>query len=166
MKNFVALLLLGLSQSAFAIGVGDTGPDFTFDHFQVDGSVRSGNLLQRTKAGDFLLVNFFRTNCGPCVTELPTLHKFADEMRDAMTLRYSTRRDTPDTLRAFLAKKPNSFNGPIALDPQGLAASAYDVQYVPTTYVFDANNVIRYVHVGLLEDEELNEIRAIVRGTR
>lgn len=105
-------------------------PDLSFH--TADGQV----LRLPSLVGKPLLINFWATWCGPCLAELPTLHRLA--ARPGLTVvAISEDLGAPDKVSAFWAQ--HGFAGwPAWLDPDNAATSHYMLQTMPTTVYYDA----------------------------
>ena len=47
-------------------------------------------------------------------------------------------------------------NFPVLLDPGGEVQKLYRVRGYPTTFIVDDNGIIRYHHIGLITDDQLD----------
>lgn len=99
--------------------------------------------------GKALVVNLWATWCAPCVQEMPTLAKLADETRgqNVIILPISLDRDEDRAnAEAFIAKRPPL---PFYNDPKFALAYAVQppLQGLPTTLLIDATGTVR-AHVA------------------
>ena len=99
--------------------------------------------------GKALVVNLWATWCAPCVEEMPTLAKLADEThgQNVVVLPISLdRADDRANAQAFIAKRPPLpfYNEPTFALAYALQPSA---QGLPTTYLIDASGKVR-AHVA------------------
>jgi len=100
--------------------------------------------------GKVWLLNVFASWCGACVTEHPHLLEVAKLNRvELVGLAY---KDEPADTRAWLEARGNPYNR-IAVDRDGLVGIDYGVYGVPETFVIDGAGVIRYKHVGPVDQE-------------
>ena len=100
--------------------------------------------------GQVWLLNVFASWCGACVTEHPHLLALAAQNRVALVgLAY---KDEPADTRAWLGARGNPY-GRIAVDREGLVGIDYGVYGVPETFVIDGEGVIRYKHVGPVDQD-------------
>lgn len=87
-------------------------------------------------AGKPVLINLWATWCGPCVAELPTLDKLAGEGR-LRVLTISQDTGDSDKVASFLQGKGLAHLDPW-LDPEGAAASQWQVSTLPASIYYDA----------------------------
>ena len=93
--------------------------------------------------GKAVLVNLWATWCGPCVQEMPTLAKLADETRGQSVAIVPISLDRPEdraNAELFIAKRPPL---PFYNDPTFAIAYAAKAQGLPTTLLIDASGTVR-----------------------
>ena len=121
--------------------VGQRAPDFTL---QLPGG---GSVTLSTLRGRPVVLNFFATWCGPCQEEMPELQAIFEEYRGRAYVLGVSSGETADVVNDFLARTDYTY--PMAYDPSGVVSDAYDVQYIPQTWVLDAEGVIvEYIPSG------------------
>jgi peroxiredoxin len=123
-------------------GLGNTAaPDFTLR------STGGATVRMQDYRGKVVLLNFWATWCEPCKAELPAI--------DAVQRRYGSQgfaalgvdfRDQDEDVVAYAAKVRLSF--PLLEDQPGVTANDYRLLGVPTSYLVDAEGVIRAIHTG------------------
>jgi len=121
-----------------ALKVGATFPDFA------DQDLNGAPLSMGKFRGKVVLVDFWATWCGPCITELPNLQaayaKYHDKGFEIVGI--SLDRDEAK-LKSFLAEQkmtwPQHFNGK---DEKTDLAVKYGVNSIPATYLLDAEGKI------------------------
>ena len=144
----VILLSLCLSGCGTAIApeVGSMAPDFTLP--TLDGaSVRLSELK-----GKPVLVNFWATWCKPCVKEIPYFQAAFEERGKAMEFIAANLGEDVEKVKEFAQDKGMTFT--VALDKDGAVAEAYNIRYIPTTFLIDKQGVIRHIKVGAFASEE------------
>lgn len=103
-----------------------------------------------------LVLNFWASWCGPCKQEAP-LFKQLDERRirqDFQILGVLFQESSEKNARAFVRNYGLTY--PNALDTNLDAGSAYEVSGLPQTVFIDARGMIRHIHRGGLDRDELN----------
>jgi peroxiredoxin len=112
--------------------------------------------------GKILFLNFWQTTCPPCVEEMPDFMAFMDEQPEDVAWLTINVEETPQTIREFFAV--NNFIGvPVVLDPESQMRYAYGVFAFPVTFVIDKEGIVRYVQIGQLSYEDMNDLVATVR---
>ena len=109
--------------------------------------------------GKVLVVNFWASWCPPCVEEMPTLDKIAQEYAAKNVLIVGIGIDSPSNIRQFLEKTPVSY--PIMIG--GLEGSALAKQMgnaqgaLPYTVIINAKGKSVYTKLGKISEEELKK---------
>jgi peroxiredoxin len=152
------LLLLAADdyEATTLVSVGEQAPNFTIK--TIDG----GEFELKDLRGKVVLLNFFATWCGPCLTELPHLEldvwqKFKDQ--DFMLISIG-REHTKRELLKFTDTV--TFTFPIAYDPTREIYGQYATKYIPRNVVIDQTGRIVYQSVGYSE-EEFGRMVGVVR---
>jgi mono/diheme cytochrome c family protein/peroxiredoxin len=99
----------------------------------VEGRVTSLNGMR----GSVVLVVFWGTSCGSCVSELPELEQLADQYRPAGLRVLPVCLDQTVAADAQVVAKGHAKNLPVFVDPNGFARLRYDVQGLPTAVLID-----------------------------
>ena len=119
--------------------------------------------------GGIHIVNFWATWCPPCHAEHPYLMDISTREKDLtfVGVNYKNPEGGGDEAREFLADRgnPNEFN---IVDLDGRLGIDFGVAGPPETFIVDGNGVIRYRHVGAINDhiwaETFEPILAQVRA--
>ena len=101
--------------------------------------------------GKVIVLNFWFSNCAPCIAEMPFLNKVVSEYKSDKILFLSIANEDSDTLEKFLKSKKFDFevvpNGRSILTQTLKLFSAW-----PTTLIIDAEGKIRFLQRGLLDE--------------
>ena len=135
------LVLLG-SATAFALEAGDRAPDFAAPALDGKGTV---SLAQYR--GKVVYLDFWASWCAPCLKAIPEIEAMRKELPAEKFQVVAVNLDTQSkkALR-FLEKNPIGY--PSASDPKGHLPKQFGVDTMPTSYLIDADGVIRLVHRG------------------
>jgi peroxiredoxin len=130
------------------IKIGDKAPTFKYTNNK-DEEQNSSNLK-----GKIILINFFATWCGPCMTEMPYLEKEIWEKyktNSNFELIAIGRGHSLEETNAFIAKKNFSFS--ISPDKDKSIYNLFATQYIPRNYLFDKDGKLVYTSVGFSPEE-------------
>jgi len=143
----------GCNRGAAPLHLGRIAPDFTVS----DGknTIRLANYR-----GNVVLLNFWWSQCGPCIQETPALVALHHEHPDLAILAVSIDED-PGAYQRFLTRFHVDLT--TVRDPNQTVAKMYGTDLWPETYIIDRNGVIRRKVVGD-PDWSNAEIRAFLQG--
>lgn len=107
--------------------------------------------------GRIVFLNFWSTDCPPCVRELPAFAQFASEQGETgaavLTVNMG---ETPETVRDFFAK--NDVQGlRVAMDTDLTVGGQYGIIARPVTYIIDGDGIVRSMKAGEITIEEMDE---------
>ena len=124
-------------------------PDFVLT--ALDGESINLRALQ----GQVVFVNFWATWCGPCEAEMPALQRLQDE-HGADGVRVIAITDpnggqTVDDVQTFIDEHDLSLTVVLSSD-QDLYLK-FNVLQIPATYIIDREGIVRYRHLGELDDD-------------
>ena len=117
-------------------------------------SANSGNWRQKV-----LIVNFWASWCPPCVEEMPTLDKIAQEYAHKNVLIVGIGIDSPSNIREFLLKTPVSYPIVIGgLEGSNLAKQMGNAQgALPYTVIINPKGKAIFTKLGKISEEELRK---------
>ena len=104
------------------------------------------------------LLNVFASWCVPCVQEVPMLLRL--KAQGAEIVGVAVHDSTPDLAR-FLAENGNPY-ARIGLDEAGRAQIALGSAGVPETFVVDGTGRIIYQHIGVVTEEDMPKLLAML----
>ncbi len=115
--------------------VGDTAPNFKV-------VTDDGKTVTRSDFGGKLLVlNFWASWCSPCIAELPSLNKFAQEYKDQGVVVLGISSDkNPQLYQNFIKQRHVAFE--TARDPESDISASYGTFLIPETYLIDRNGKV------------------------
>ena len=113
--------------------------------------------LSRRK-GSWVVLNFFRADCVPCIEEHPELISFVDQQRalerGGAEFYSVVVDDTRDDVEEFFATRGGDW--PVVYSDNDSFSVAFGVAAVPETWVLDANGIVRVRYVGKITAENLS----------
>ncbi len=116
--------------------------------------------------GKTLVINVWATWCPPCREEMPDLMSAAPKYSKDGSVAFlgvDTTEEAP-IVRAYAAAKSVPYT--LAVGSQETFGAAYDIQAFPTTFVIDANGVLRARYVDTLAPRQLAELVSAGKGGR
>ncbi|WP_196221545.1 TlpA family protein disulfide reductase [Sansalvadorimonas verongulae] len=115
---------------------------------------------QQVKLADLrgkpVVVEFWNSKCGPCLMMLQALQKYQDENPGKIQFVFVGIPPEPDDMQAF--QKKLQIDLPLQLDQLGISQERYQVQVTPSTFVIDADGVLRKRHFGYRPSLNLDEL--------
>jgi peroxiredoxin len=112
--------------------------------------------------GRVVLLNFWATDCGGCVLEIPSFIELEKAYKDkgftavgvSMDISYESLKDANEAwgrVRPFIAKK--GINYPIAMGDDAIS-KAYALNAFPATYLIDKSGKIAVAYVGVVINKD------------
>lgn len=128
-------------QALRTLGVGMVAPEL--EGVDIEG--------KKLKLGDYrgrvVVVTFWATWCGPCMAQIPAERDLVREMEGRPFALIGVNGDPKrEGLKEVVEKEEMTW--PSFWDGSGKIAKAWDVKRWPTTYVLDANGVVRFKNLG------------------
>ena len=138
--------------------VGQPLPALTLAPFEPDGT----GIALRSIEGRPHLVNFFASWCVPCIAEIPLMMEMK---RKGVPVLGIAVRDRPEDVAAFLTRHGNPYAA-IGADPESQVQIALGSSGVPESFVVDGRGIIRYQHVGAIEEGDAPAVLAELEKAR
>jgi thiol-disulfide isomerase/thioredoxin len=111
-----------------------------------------GLMLRPPDTGEVVVYNFWFTYCAPCIAEIPTLNRVADEFRGRSVRFVGITWDGTERLKAFLATQPFRF-GLVQKTKEEIQALK-KVSLYPCTIITNRNGKISFVLFGRATGED------------
>jgi len=120
---------------------GNLAPDFQFT--DLDEKVVSLSDMR----GSPVVLNFWSTQCPPCVMEMPLIQQIYNEHSDeGLVVLAINVCDSPSRVGKFM--QGGQFSFPVLLDATAKIVQKYNIVYFPTTFFIDKDGIIRHVKPG------------------
>jgi len=136
--------------------VGGKAPDFTLK--TPEGGITSLNDF----SGSLVIINFWATNCGPCVAEMPHLQAIYEKLSNqGLTVLALNVYDDAATIREFVSRNKLTF--PVLLDTQMEVFQKFCLpQAIPITLFINREGTIKAQKIGAFQSP--NEIESLVKS--
>lgn len=125
--------------------VGKAAPDFTVT--TLDGK----KIKLKSLKGKVVLLNFWFTQCRPCVEEIPTLNKFVEKYKNRNDIVFLApevvAETTVEDVQKFLKRAPFAYQ--IGLGGREAAMKLYQAKVFPANFIIDKKGIVRMGYVGL-----------------
>lgn len=102
--------------------------------------------------GSVVLVDFWASWCGPCRESFPWMAGILDKYRDRGLVVVAINLDE-DRAAADAFIEANPYNFEYVFDPGGVLATAFDLQVMPSSILFDRAGGAIYRHTGFLNEK-------------
>ena len=139
--TLTSALIEGESLSGASLGLGDIMYDFTV----TDNSGVSTTLSEVLKEKKMVLLNFFYTTCGPCVTEFPYMQEAYEAYQEKVGIIALDPMDDNAAVEGFKNSMGLTFPM-VACQPAW--SSTFSIQGYPTSIVVDRYGMICLIEVG------------------
>ena len=161
-KRLIAILVVILTAGLLITGcttgsepiatVGEAAPNFELQN--LDGQSISLSSLK----GSPVLINFWATWCGPCVSEMPYIQEIHEEWSDkGLIVLAINLGDNASQAEQFL--QDHNLSLPVLLDTNKVVAPKYGIRAIPTTFFIDKNGIVRVKIIGAFPSKAAIESR-------
>jgi thiol-disulfide isomerase/thioredoxin len=93
-------------------------------------------------SGKSVVLEFWGTHCGPCISAIPHLNELFDKYASEKVLFISISQDAPDLAARFLQKRP--IKGAVGIDRDTRTFNAYGIRGIPHTVLIDGHGILRW----------------------
>lgn len=165
----LAVVIALLAPVIAACSSGAAGPaapltELTGEAPDLSGALLGGGTFDASVLeGSVIVVNFWATWCGPCRREQPMLTSLESALRDR-GVRFVGVNYRDDGAAAISYLEEFSVAYPSLADPDGGVAFLFEVPFLPTTIVIDAEGQLRFRVVGEIDRETLADLIARAGG--
>lgn len=122
-------------------------------HFSLISSADVATKAVQKNKGKVVLIDFWASWCGPCKKSFPWMNeiqeKYSKQGLKIIAVNLDTERELADK---FLKSSPANFE--VLFDPKGVSAEKFNVQAMPSSYLYDKTGKQRTKHFGFLEREK------------
>ena len=113
--------------------------------------------------GKIVLADFWASWCVPCKKSFPWLNQIADKYKDHGLIVLGVNVDARKSdAEGFLRQHRANF--PIIFDPEGVHASFYDIQGMPSSLLFSQRGEVIHRHVGFVSGQEAEYEAAVKKA--
>ena len=171
-RAFLALIpflsvLFVVPVPAFAVEVGDTvGCVKLKEVFNPQRETRGPTscMEAQEERNQFTLLEFFTVECGYCHQNLPIFARLSEEIRGTTSSRLVSLTRDLSSVNGYIQRNHQEMVNPVLLDERLEAQRGYQIKYVPTIFLIDQNKKVIFKKIGVLSDQDLEEIRRLVKG--
>jgi peroxiredoxin len=108
--------------------------------------------------GEWVLVNFWASWCGPCRSEVPDLQQLIQRRPNDIVVLGVNQQETRDAAAKFAEEFDVTY--PMVLDRSGEVSQAYRAQGLPVSYLVNPEGVIVKAYLGRVTDDDLDALEA------
>lgn len=113
----------------------------------------AGNMVRlQDFRGQAVVVNYWATWCGPCVREMPMFQKYHEQYSENVVIIGVDQEESAEVVKTFLQDFDLDYL--ILLDEKAGASKAYQVMVLPTTFFIDQEGILRFQHVGFMNEDQ------------
>lgn len=156
----IAMLLSAGQETAPQVPASGTALSRALTDWQADNFELASLTGEAIRLSDYedqvVFLNFWRTDCPPCVRELPAFQQFVGEQgEDGAVVLAINQGEKPIDVESFL-DKIGITRVPVLLDEDLRLDNDYPVQNLPTTYIIGRDGYVHYVKIGELTVDAMN----------
>ena len=106
--------------------------------------------------GKIVLLNFWATWCPPCRKEMPDMEKLYRNYEQKGLIVLAVSDEQRSVVEAFIAKNPYTF--PILLDPDRIVNTAFTVEGIPKSFIFDREGRLAAMAIDMRTESQFMEL--------
>lgn len=157
---FVCTISLLLFVQAFSqtLTVGDKLPELTLDNSILPGSpgMVVKNISLQNFAGKIVILDFWATWCGPCISSMPKYEKFQKKYPDQLQV-IGVTHEAVKRIQAFVRNRPVSFM--LAVDTASILRKYFEYRTIPHVVIVDATGTIKAItHSDEITDAVMEDL--------
>ena len=103
--------------------------------------------------GHVVVMNYWATWCGPCISEMPVFQKLFDQHNPELVVIGIDNQETVEEIRPYIDELNITYE--ILLDKDAQVHVDYQVFGLPTTIIVDQNGIIKVNHIGIMSEKQL-----------
>ena len=135
----------GASGGGSAPGVGEPAPDLTVSGFYDKKPIKLSSYR-----GKVVLLDLWASWCAPCRDEMPALDAMATRLRGKGIEILAVSIDEERNAAESFLKTRRKWSLTLAHDPAGTVPSRLNPPTMPTSYIIDAEGIVRHVNAGFV----------------
>jgi thiol-disulfide isomerase/thioredoxin len=126
--------------------IGSVIPNFTTNKTMDDKDFTFNSLR-----GKYVLIDFWGIWCGPCVAEMPTVKKYANEYADKLTVLGINSGDNKEKIKGFITKNGYDWQQLMSGKNSDNLVLKFNVSGFPTKFIIDPEGKILHRYLGSSE---------------
>lgn len=130
------------------VEAGEIVPDVSFEQ---NGKTTKLSDLR----GKMVVLNFWQTTCTPCKLEMPDFEALSRTRNDTVFIGIN-KDENESVVRKFASELGVTYLLP--LDRTSSVVQAFNVSFLPTTYLIDKAGLIRKIHIGPLTRSQMTQL--------
>jgi uncharacterized protein (TIGR03435 family) len=157
---FACIISLLLSAQAISqeLTVGDKLPAVDVDNCILPGSPNMvvKNISLQNFAGKIIILDFWATWCGPCISSIPKYEKFQKKYPDQLQV-IGVTHETVKRIQTFLRNRPVSFM--LAVDTASTLRTYFEYRTIPHVVIIDGTGTVKAItHSDQVTDAVMEDL--------